>query len=129
MKIIRSKEKEYKSLFNKNIDTDGIYCYTLAERWADLMEKEIDNSSKSPYEIICDNANNLFTRIVSERLPPPSISDSLYYYAIFILIEFWIYGKFLALYQREKATFIYNMIERSISLDIKQQINEMEATK
>lgn len=115
MKIIKSKEKEYKRLYNKNIDTYGICCYTLAERWAQLMEEAIDNSDKSPYEVIRNNATNLILEIVGENVPPPSISDSMYYCAIFILIEFWVYGKFLAQYQREKATAVYNMIKKNVS--------------
>lgn len=112
MKIIRSKKKEYKRLYNKNIDTYGIYCYTLAERWAQLMEEAIDNSDKSPYEVIRDNATNLLYELDGDDIY--GISDNLYYCAIFILIEFWVYGKLFARCQREKAIIVYNMLDKDI---------------
>ena len=41
MIILAGKEKEYKDWYDKNSDAYGRACFTYAERWAEMMEKEI----------------------------------------------------------------------------------------
>lgn len=45
MRVIEGKEKEYKKWYDKNSDPYGRACFTFAERWAELLEEKIDNSS------------------------------------------------------------------------------------
>lgn len=58
MKIIKGKEKEYKDWYDKNSDGYGRACFTYAERWAELLEAEIDKSN-DVMKCFADNADRL----------------------------------------------------------------------
>ena len=58
MKIIKGKEKEYKDWYDKNSDEYGRACFTYAERWAELLEAEIDKSNDD-MKCFVDNADRL----------------------------------------------------------------------
>ncbi len=45
MRIIKGKEKEYKDWYDKNSDGYSRACSDYAERWAELLEAEIDKSN------------------------------------------------------------------------------------
>ena len=52
MKILKGKEQEYKDWYEKNSDTYSRACFTYAERWAELLEKEIEESDKDTKEVM-----------------------------------------------------------------------------
>lgn len=58
MRIIKGKEKEYKDWYDKNSDGYSRACFTYAERWAELLEAEIDKSNDVT-ECFADNADRL----------------------------------------------------------------------
>ena len=58
MKIIKGKEKEYKDWYDKNSDGYSRACFTYAERWAELLEAEIDKSNDIK-KCLVDNADRL----------------------------------------------------------------------
>lgn len=58
MRIIKGKEKEYKDWYDKNSDGYSRACFTYAERWAELLEAEIDKSN-DVMKCFADNADRL----------------------------------------------------------------------
>jgi uncharacterized protein YbbK (DUF523 family) len=44
MKILKEKEQDYQIGYNNNLDPYGHAIYTFAERWAELLEKAIEEN-------------------------------------------------------------------------------------
>ena len=89
MKILEGKEKEYKDWYDKNSDRYGRGCFTYAEKWAELMEEEIDKS-ESAEKAIFENALNL-SYVANEE----GITGFMYGVAVGILSSCWKYGDIL----------------------------------
>lgn len=89
MKIIKGKEKEYKDWYNKNSDEYGRACFTYAERWAELLEAEI-NKSNDVMKCFVDNADRL-----SHEADTEGITGFMYGCAVSILSQSWEYGEYL----------------------------------
>lgn len=88
MTILKGKEKDYKEWLDKNTDAYGRACFTYAERWAEMMENLIDNSSDEPMNVIIDNANRL-----SIEADVEGITGFMYGCAVNILSQCWKYGE------------------------------------
>lgn len=89
MKIRKGMEELYKKGYNNNLDSYGHGVYTFAERWADLMEKDIE-ASNDPAKSIIENANKR-----SDEADTEGITGFMYGCAVSILSDCWEYGEFL----------------------------------
>lgn len=89
MKLIKGKEQEYKDWYSKNNDGYGRACFTFAERWADLMEAEIEKSDDI-IKCFADNADE-----ASRKADTEGITGFMYGYAVNILSQCWEYGEYL----------------------------------
>lgn len=87
MKIIEGKEKEYREWFNKNSDSYSRECFLYAERWADLLEKEI-TSDEDAQSVIMRCADNL-----SHIADLNGITGFMFGCAVSILCQCWQYGE------------------------------------
>lgn len=89
MKIIKGKEKEYKDWYDKNSDGYSRARFTYAERWAELLEAEIDKSN-DVMKCFVDNADRL-----SHEADTEGITGFMYGCAASILSQYWEYGEYL----------------------------------
>lgn len=89
MKIRSGMEEEYKKGYNNNLDGYGSAVYRYAERWADLMEKDIEKSG-DPAKSIEENADKR-----SHEADTEGISGFMYGCAVSILSHCWEYGEIL----------------------------------
>ena len=88
MKIVKGKEKKYKDWHDKNSDEYSRACFTYAERWAELLEAEIDKSN-DVMKCFVDNADRL-----SHEADTEGITGFMYGCAVSILSQ-WEYGEYL----------------------------------
>ena len=88
MKILNGKEQDYKNWYNNNSNPCGRACFDFAEKWAKLMEKEIERSEYSPIEVIDKRADNL-----SSTTGVKITTRFMYGAAVNILSQCWEYGK------------------------------------
>lgn len=100
MKILAGKEQDYQDWYNKNSDFYGRGCFNYAERWAELMEVEIEKSGKTPFETIVENAERL-----SEKADIDGITGFMYNAAVSILANCWEYGEDLRKWHNEKYDY------------------------
>ena len=90
MKIRKDKLELWNKGVENNQDPYGSAIYRYLERWADLMEKEIENSSESPEEVIIQNAERL-----SHEADTEGITGFMYGAAVSVLSQGWEYGEIL----------------------------------
>ena len=88
MKIKKEMEFDYLTGKHNNTDSYGSAVYRYLERWADLMEKKINESDCLAYETICKYAEELSHAADSE-----GITGFMYGCAVSILSEAWQYGE------------------------------------
>ena len=88
MKIKKEMEYEYLTGKHNNTDSYGSAVYRYLERWAELMEKKIDESDCFAYETICKYAEELSHAADSE-----GITGFMYGCAVSILSKAWQYGE------------------------------------
>lgn len=100
MKIINGKEQEYKDWYNKNLDPYGHGIFTFAERWAELMEDEIDNYNCSPSSVIFLRADALASVADTE-----GITGFMYGAAVSILSQAWEYGEELRKWHNKEYNY------------------------
>lgn len=100
MKILAGKEKEYKDWYGKNSDAYGRACFTFAERWAEMMEKEIENSTDHPLNVISENAKRL-----SYEADTEGITGFMYGCAVNILSQCWVYGENLRKWHNKEYNY------------------------
>ncbi len=101
MKILAGKEKEYKDWYDKNNDAYGRACFTFAERWAEMMEKEIENSTDHPLNVISENAKRL-----SHKADTEGITGFMYGFAVNILSQCWVYGENLRKWHNKEYNYV-----------------------
>ena len=89
MKIRPGKEEDYQKGYNNNLDFYGHGVYTFAERWAELMEKDIE-ATGDPVKSITKNAEGFAKEADTE-----GITGFMYGCAVSILAECWEYGEIL----------------------------------
>lgn len=83
MKVIDSKIDQYTTAIGNNLDPYGAEVYKYAERWAELMEAQI-------------NAGNSLVDIAKEtscEADTSGITGFMYGAAVGVLSYFWIYGE------------------------------------
>lgn len=90
MKVKEGKEKAYESWRNQTRGLYGRGCFIFAEKWAALMEKEIESSTDCPLNVICCNAARL-----SQEADDEGITGFMLGSSANILIECWLYGEYL----------------------------------
>lgn len=88
MKILTGKEQDYQDWLNKNTDGCGRACFTYAERWAEMLEKEIENSDDSIEKVMIDKADKF-----SREADVEGITGFMYGCAVSILSQCWKYGE------------------------------------
>ena len=101
MKILKGKEQDYKNWFDKNTDPYERACFTYAQRWAEMMEDAIENSTDEPVKVIADNADRL-----SDKADIEEITGFMYGCAISILLHCWEYGEELREWHNKKGIYI-----------------------
>lgn len=89
MKIRSGMEELYNRGYNNNLDPYGHGVYTFAERWAALMEKDIE-ASGNPAKSIIENAEKRSSEADTE-----GITGFMYGCAVNILSQCWEYGEIL----------------------------------
>lgn len=92
MQIIAGKEQEYKNWFDKNDDPYGRRCFTYAEDWANLLEKQIehDKGTKTVEQVI-----EKYADAFSHTADTDGITGFMYGAAVSILANAWIHGDLL----------------------------------
>lgn len=100
MKIIIGKEEAYKDWYNKNSDPYDRGCFTYAERWAEMMEKAIEDSEKEPMAVIVENAERL-----SHEADTEGITGFMYGMAVSILAQTWEYGELLRKWHNKEYNY------------------------
>lgn len=100
MKIMNGKEHAYKDWYNKNEDGYSRACFTFAERWAELMETEIEQSDKTPLEVIIECGNRL-----SHKADTEGITGFMCGCAVSILSQVWEYGEDLRKWHNKEYNY------------------------
>ena len=89
MKIKPEMKEEYEEGYNKNRDPYGRGIYRFAERWANLIEKDIEECGGVTASVIANFERHGF------QADTEGISGFMYGAAISILSRYWEYGDFL----------------------------------
>lgn len=100
MQIINGKEQEYRNWYSKNSDPYGRASFTYAERWAELLENAIENSTDEPMKVIVDNADRL-----SNEADVEGITGFMYGCAVSILSQCWKYGEELRKWHNKEYNY------------------------
>ena len=90
MTIKEGMNETYNKGLENNQDPYGKGIYDFLERWADLMEEEINSSDKSPEEVIPECADRL-----SHDADIEGITGFMYGAAVNVLSHVWKYGEIL----------------------------------
>lgn len=100
MKIKEDKVEDFQKGLEMNKDPYGGAVYTYLQRWADMMEAEIEKSDNTPEEVIIQNADRL-----SRKADVEGITGFMYAAAVGILSEAWEYGEILKNWHNEKYSY------------------------
>lgn len=100
MQIISGKEQDYKDWYDKNSDPYSRASFTYAERWAELLENAIENSTDEPMKVIADNADRL-----SNEADVEGITGFMYSCAVSILSQCWKYGEELRKWHNKEYNY------------------------
>lgn len=100
MKIKSGKEQEYKDWYDKNSDGYSRACFTFAERWAEMLEQEIERSVENPQNVIINNADKF-----SYKADTEGITGFMYGCAVSILAEVWEYGEELRIWHNKEYSY------------------------
>lgn len=90
MRIIKGKEQEYKEWREANTDPYGNTIFEYAERWADLLEKKLDEHPDYQQSIMQHYAEK-----TSHEADTEGITGFMYGAAVSILAQCWTYGEAL----------------------------------
>lgn len=99
MKILSGKEQEYTDWYDKNSDGYSRACFTYAERWAELMEKKIEEIGDAR-ETIIKYADDL-----SHEADTEGITGFMYGCAVSILSQCWEYGEELRKWHNKEYNY------------------------
>lgn len=100
MKIKSGKEQEYKDWYDKNSDGYSRACFTFAERWAEMLEQEIERSGENPQKVIINNADKFSSEADTE-----GITGFMYGCAVSILAQMWEYGEELRIWHNKEYNY------------------------
>lgn len=89
MKIRHGMEEKYQEGYNNNLNPYGHAVYTFAERWAELMEKDIHECG-GPTAAVIANFERRCRQADTE-----GITGFMYGCAVSILAACWEYGEIL----------------------------------
>jgi hypothetical protein len=92
MKILEGKETEFQNWKEINSDGYGLGIFKYAEKWADLMEKEIAEGKD-----VADIAGR-----TSDEADTEGITGFMYGAAVGILSLCWLYGEKLRVWHNKK---------------------------
>ena len=87
MRILEGMEQAYKDWYDLNSDGYSRACFTYAERWAEMLENEIDKTG-DVRKAIAENAERLSHEADAEK-----ITGFMYGCAVNILAQCWEYGE------------------------------------
>jgi hypothetical protein len=90
MKILNGKEQDYKEWYENQGADYGRACFRFAERWAELLEELINDSSENSDKVIIENADK-----TSYKADTEGITGFMYGAAVNILSSCWEYGEAL----------------------------------
>ena len=100
MTIKEGMNESYNKGKENNRDPYGKAVYTYLERWADLMEEEINSSDKSPEEVIPECADEL-----SHDADTEGITGFMFGVAVNILSNVWKYGEILKKWHNRRYNY------------------------
>ena len=100
---------DYEEWKNKNTDLYGACIFRYAERWADMMEKEIEYGNK--VENIADK--------LSHEADTEGITGFMYGAAVNILSRCWIYGEELRKWHNKEYNYEGNGVANPAVLTLK----------
>ena len=89
MKIRPGMEEKYQIGLDNNRDPYGRGCFTFAERWADLLEKDIEETGDAKAAILTMADRR------SREADTEGITGFMYGVAVRILSDCWLYGEIL----------------------------------
>jgi hypothetical protein len=89
MKIVKGKEQEYADWKAKNDDPYSARCFSYAEDWADLLEKQMAAEPEMPTEKVIEKYADSFSHLANTD----GITGFMYGMAVSILSEAWIHGE------------------------------------
>lgn len=99
MKIRPGMEESYQKGLDNNQDPYGRGVYTFAVRWAELLEKDIEESGDACKSII-ENANRR-----SREADTEGITGFMYGCAVNILSQVWEYGEILRKWHNKEYNY------------------------
>lgn len=100
MKILEGREEEYKAQFAKCKDFYERSCFTYAEKWAEMLENEIETSTDDAKKVIEDNAARL-----GMKADTMGITGNIYGCAVNVLAQYWEYGDYLRCWHNKKFNY------------------------
>ena len=89
MKISPGMEEKYQKGYNNNLDPYGHGVYTFAERWAELMEKDIEECGGPTATAIANFEKR------GREADTEGITGFMYGCAVSVLSDCWEYGEIL----------------------------------
>jgi hypothetical protein len=91
MRIVTGKEQQYQERFDKNADPYGRRCFTYAQDWAELLEKQMAEQPELDAKQIIEKYAEPFSQLADID----GITGFMYGMAVGILAEHWIHGELL----------------------------------
>jgi len=99
MKIKDDKLDLYNKGYNNNLDAYGHAVYTYANRWADLLERDIEEMGDAQAAII-KNAEKR-----ADEADTEGITGFMYGCAVSILSQCWEYGEELRIWHNKEYNY------------------------
>jgi hypothetical protein len=92
-------EEKYQQGLANNKDPYGRACYTFAERWAELMEKDIEKTGDAKAAILTNAEERSF------EADTEGITGFMYGAAVRILSDCWLYGEILRKWHNKEYNY------------------------
>lgn len=99
MKIKPGMEQKYREGYENNLDPYDHAIFTYAERWAELMEKDIEQSGNAEESIRAHAEER------SHEADTEGMTGYMYGCAVFILAGVWEYGEPLRLWHNSQYDY------------------------
>lgn len=99
MKIRPGLEEMYQKWYNNNLDPYGHAVYTFAERWAELMEKDIEECGGPTAAAIANFEKR------EREADTEGITGFMYGCAVGILSDCWEYGEVLRKWHNKEYNY------------------------
>lgn len=115
MKIIEGKEQEYQDWKNKNTDAYGRECFEYAERWANMLEEQIEKEN-NPENVIFTYASKY-----SSDADINGITGFMYGCVVQILSLSWKYGEYLRKWHNKEYDYNGDGVVNPAIITIKEE--------